>query len=133
MAKQKSRKIFILEDEIDGYRHPIRDILVKGGHHLTICKSVPDAKRMFEGPYDLLLLDHDMAGFYEKSSHPNTGFQFVKWLIEQDPKPKPEVVCHSQNTVGRQNMVSLLAQHGYDVSECAYGTEYLKQLREQLG
>jgi CheY-like chemotaxis protein len=131
---RKKLHVFILEDEIEGYRHPIVDILKEAGHHLTVATSFPDAKKKFEGPYDLLLLDHDMMGYYEHDpNHPNTGYQFVKWLVRKEPVPKPEILLHSQNKVGRDNQRSLLEQHGYVVNECAYGPNLLKLLREQMG
>jgi CheY-like chemotaxis protein len=122
-------RIFILEDEIGHYpRNQILSALAK--HELTVATSCPDAKKKYDGPYDLLLLDHDMEGNYEyRPDYPNTGHQFVKWLVEQDPVPKPEVVLHSQNPVGRTNMRQLLEEHGFSVTEFPFGPEYVKGLK----
>lgn len=126
---KENLSIFILEDEIDFYpRNQLVDILKR--HNLTIAKSVPEAMRIFEGPYDLLLLDHDMQGFFEDTTHPNTGTQFVKWLVKQDPTPKPEVILHSQNPVGRAAMHALLKDHDFVVTECAFGPYYVRELRK---
>ena len=91
-------QIFILEDEIDQYpREQLKQVLKK--HELTIAKSCDEAIEKFCGPYDLLLLDHDMEGNYEyRPEYPNTGYQFVRWLMEwwADEK-KPQVILHSHN------------------------------------
>src|SRR5690242_9390526 len=109
--------IFVLEDEIDRYpREQIKMAL--HGHNLTIARNVPEAKELFVGPYDLILLDHDMEGFYEKSDHPNTGYQFCKWLVDAKCSPKPQVILHSHNPVGRKNMRLLLEEYGFSVDEC---------------
>lgn len=77
-------RVFILEDEIDGYRHPIVEAL--NGHDLTIAKSKDEGIAKYKGPYDLMLLDHDMNGQFCNNKHPNTGLQFIKWLVELDPQ-----------------------------------------------
>lgn len=133
--------IFILEDEIDFYpRIQLRQILeVK--HNITIARSCDDAIEKFTGPYDLLLLDHDMEGNYEyRPEYPNTGFQFVKWLVDQIVVqycrlqiPFPQVILHSHNPVGRKRMRELLEEHGFSVDECRFGPDYVKQVKEQLG
>jgi CheY-like chemotaxis protein len=129
----KALNIFILEDEIDSYpRNQLKDVLK--GHNLTIAKSFPEAKKKFHGPYDLLLLDHDMEGFYELNpSHPNTGHQFVKWMVLQEPVPKPPVILHSQNHIGRKNMSGVLHDHGFTFQEVPFGPPYIKALKEQYG
>lgn len=125
---EKKLKVFVLEDEIGHYpRNQIISALK--AHDLTVATSFPDSKKKFEGPYDLLLLDHDMEGQFEDSNHPNTGYQFVKWLVDKEPVPKPEVVLHSQNPVGRKNMRLLLEEHGFSVSEFAFGPKYVEALK----
>ena len=133
-------KIFILEDEIDRYpREQLKTVLKK--HTLTIAKSCDEAIKKFptDGPYDLMLLDHDMEGDYEyRPEYPNTGYQFCKWLVKyvehayEDVK-FPQVILHSHNPTGRQRMRRLLEDHGFSVDECRFGTDYVKQLKEQLG
>lgn len=122
--------IFVLEDEIDRYpRNQITSALIN--HELTVARSFADAKARYVcGKYDILLLDHDMEGYYADSEEPNTGYQFVKWLVEQNEQPKPEVILHSQNPVGRQNMHLLLRDHGYTkITEFAFGPRYVEALK----
>lgn len=124
-------RIFILEDEIDQYpREQLKMLAVK--HNLTVAKSCNEAIQKYKGPYDLLLLDHDMEGNYEyREDFPNTGYQFVKWLVENETD-RPQVILHSQNSVGRKNMLHLLHDHGFSVDECQFGPAYVKQLKAQL-
>ena len=132
-------RIFLLEDEADRYpRKQIVDILeVK--HNLTIAQSCAEGMEKFTGPYDLLLLDHDMEGDYEyREEYPNTGYQFVKHLAENmeeffDGLGLPQVILHSHNPVGRKRMRDLLEGQGFSVDECRFGPDYVKQIKEQLG
>lgn len=125
-------KIFILEDEI---HEPPRNALlsVLKGHSLTVATSRFDGEKKFNPKerYDLLLLDHDMRGYFEDSDYPNTGYQFLKWILETYKDLKlPQVILHSQNWTGRTNMRSILAHYGHlNVDECPFGPKYLKLLK----
>jgi len=131
--------IFILEDEINRYpREQLKQILEKK-HNLTIAMSYDEGVERYKGPYDLLLLDHDMEGNYEyRPEFPNTGYQFVKWLVNGFKNcdglcKRPQVILHSHNQTGRERMRHLLEDHGFSVDECRFGPAYVKQLKEQLG
>ena len=137
-------RCFVLDDEIDIYpRIQIREAL-ELNHDVTIARSCSEAiERYPEGaPYDLLCLDHDMEGNYEyRPEYPNTGYQFVKWLVEVSGEIDElsgmqdiRVILHSHNPVGRRRMRDLLeAADAFDISECPFGPAYIKQLKEQLG
>src|ERR1044071_7427164 len=67
-SKVKKLRIFVLEDEIGHYpRNQIREVLKD--FNVTYATNVIEAQLAYKGPYDLLLLDHDMEGFYEDSAH----------------------------------------------------------------
>ena len=123
-------RFFILEDEIDRYpRNQIAEVLKQ--HGLTITRSCDQAIERYVGGYDLLLLDHDMEGFFEDPNHPNTGYQFVKWLTSHEWKgSKPQVMIHSHNPDGRKVMRLLLEEHGYHVTEMPFGAAYVRWLKE---
>lgn len=135
-----SLRIFILEDEID--RLPRSEILpALEGHTVTVAKSFPEAKEKYQGPYDLLLLDHDMEGFYEMNKdYPNTGYQFVKWLTDDLPptedwiggEAKPHIIIHSHNPQGRRLMRLLLEEYGFNVEEYPFSGRYVEQLKTVL-
>ena len=131
-------RIFILEDEIQGYRRSILSAL--SGHALTVADSIPAAIGLYTAkhPFDLLLLDHDMHGFYEPAGAPDTGSEFVRFLggrwkwwcplsfsrlsCEEcgyrtnargedaglSHAERPRVILHSQNEAGRAYMRRLL-------------------------
>ncbi len=122
-------RIFCLDDEIDF--HPRRAIVeTLSGHDLTIARNINEAKKVYAHPYDLLLLDHDMEGFFEDSNHPNTGYQFCVWLVEQQV-PKVPTLLHSQNNVGRDKMWKLLTNNDWHVSGCPFSHGYLELLKSK--
>jgi CheY-like chemotaxis protein len=128
-------KVFVLEDEIDRLpRCAIISALV--GHEVDVAKNVPEAKEVYKGGYDILLLDHDMEGFYEDSEHPNTGYQFVKWLVDGlgriDGATRPYIVIHSHNNYGRANMRKLLEDYGFEVDEFPFNSQYIGELKRVL-
>ncbi len=134
MTSSRVLDIFILEDEID--RFPRRGIVkALTGHNLTIARSCQDAKGKYlerKTDFDFLLLDHDMRGFYDKSTFHNTGYQFVKWLVETiiHEGKLPKVVLHSQNEAGRREMRNLLAVHKFKTLEFEFSMAYLEWLEK---
>jgi hypothetical protein len=60
------------------------------------------------GPWDMLLLDHDLASFDGDREY--TGMDVVGWL-EEFPQYKPrDVKIVSSNPVGRQRMATALSR-----------------------
>jgi CheY-like chemotaxis protein len=122
-------RIFILEDEI--YQHPRKQILsALAQHELVVATSCEDAKEKFSGQFDLLLLDHDMRGFFDSSDFPNTGYKFCEWLVKQPFLDIPQVILHSQNPRGRGNMAKLLTQHGFVPCEFPFSQSYVEYLKK---
>lgn len=60
----------------------------------------------FNGSWDLLLLDHDLASFDTKGKE-FTGYDIMCWLEENNEFLPKEIRCVSDNPVGRDkiNMV----------------------------
>lgn len=127
-------KIFILEDEI--HQWPRQQILeVLKDHDLTIATSCDEAKAKYvKGNYDLVLLDHDMRGFFDASDYPNTGYRFATWLVSlgEVGKQRAPIMLHSQNPTGRRNMFITLEQAGYTVAEMPFSNAYLLWLRGRM-
>lgn len=123
-------RIFILEDE--AHRYPRNEIVKVLKHHkITLCVNSYDARADYRPDvYDLLLLDHDMRGCYDDPGFHDTGFQFVKHLVELKHKVKPDVILHSQNDKGRRAMKELLLEHKFHVRDFYFGPDYLKYLKE---
>jgi hypothetical protein len=133
------KRIFLLEDEIykdHGYNVPPRTCLmaILGSHNLTIATSSEEAKTKFtlRSPYDYLILDYDMNGVPGTDlANPNTGLNFVQWLVKFPIVGDPTVFLHSQNAKGRGAMRKLLVSSGYgNVSEHYYGNEYVSLLKK---
>lgn len=121
-------RVFILEDEIDKLpRKQITSILKN--HTLTLTRSCEDAIKSYNPPYDLLLLDCDMRGIWGDHDHPNSGLQFVKWLVGKPIRYRPSVVLHSQNHIGAGLMRKLLEDQKIVVSEIPFGSVFVEWLR----
>lgn len=68
--------------------------------------------------FDILMLDHDLDHrVFVNSSEENTGYQFVKKIVENvDHKITKQtlIYIHSMNPIGANRMVNLLRDYGYD-------------------
>ena len=96
-------KVFILEDD---YKRVVHFNRVLRGMDVVHRDNVTEAKQYFlnGGTADILLLDHDLGGMQMvDSSEENTGYQFVKWLVENSYK-FDQIIIHSYNPIGSLNM-----------------------------
>ena len=55
---------------------------------------------IFNGPWDLLLLDHDLAS-YDEDGVEKTGYDIMCYLEEHPSLVPNKIVCVSDNPVGR--------------------------------
>ena len=94
-------KIFILEDDATRQQW-LRERLID--HDITIIESCRDAAK-FVGPYDLILLDHDLGG-RQLEAHEDCGLLFVQRC--KDRFGDAEVIAHTYNSAGANAM---RAQH----------------------
>ena len=119
----RSPKIFILED--DWYR--IRQFEQAGiGLDLTLAISMDKAKSLWNPPYDILLLDHDLGDRQMvDGSDVNTGSEFCRWVPVGDV-PR-HVLIHSYNRAGALNMQSMLVcKHEIDATILPFGPQLLE-------
>ena len=118
-------KVFILEDDAT------RIALFQEygtGKDLTIAKDFGSAKELYQPPYDLMFLDHDLGDMtYVDSEDENTGYQFAKWLGKA-PEDPPHVIIHSFNYYGAKAMCDLLADNGWDPVRYPFGKFVLNHL-----
>jgi len=61
----------------------------------------------FEGPFDLLLLDHDLASFDEEGNE-LTGYKVMLFLEENTHLLPKEIVLVTSNPVGRAKMKTVI-------------------------
>lgn len=63
-----------------------------------IVRGIDNVKQLLElGIVDKLSLDHDMGG-------DQTGYDLTKWMAEHSCWPKGDIIIHSANPVGAENM-----------------------------
>jgi hypothetical protein len=109
-------KILILEDNQD--RINKFKILFKN-HDVCFCKTEFEARRACldnkKTPFDILWLDHDLEGkIWEDSQKENTGYQFVKWMVDYGYQKNSLNYIHSMNPIGANLMLNYLRDNGYD-------------------
>lgn len=132
-------RIFIFDDEIHGYRSGILTALA--GHDLTIATTLDEALACFAGTsspaFDVWLLDHDLHGFYESPSHPDTGSGWLRILAERnlfDGLGMPRVILHSHNEPGRDSMQAILEDNTdwTDITQFRFSPAYVKALPDLI-
>jgi CheY-like chemotaxis protein len=102
--------ILILED------NPIRVDIFKNlfkSHTLFITeKAIKTCENI---NYNVLFLDHDLEGkIWMDSNEEQTGYSFVKKLVQTDFQKNTLCYIHSLNPIGANNMVNLLHDYGRD-------------------
>lgn len=114
-------KIFILDDQIDRYPwSKIQDIL--SAHNLTLARNYEEGTKIFNGNYDLLILDYDLGKGLN-------GAKFVDWLLEQTFQKFPDVIVHSWGAAVEDLMVMKLRRHGFIVAQVPFGLRLIGALQ----
>jgi hypothetical protein len=73
-----------------------------------------------DGPWDVIFFDHDLATFVQDPyKREITGNDVAKVLVSQDWKPK-QVIIHSTNSVGANNIFNTLNDVGITVMICPF-------------
>lgn len=68
-------------------------------------RSINNVKEFLaRGWVNKLSLDHDMGG-------EETGYDLVKWMVENNIWPKGQIWVHSANVVGAKNMAETIARY----------------------
>lgn len=106
-------KILILEDNLDRIEK-FKQLFIN--QKLYIFDNAIEAfQSCFNTEYNVLFLDHDLGGkIWVDSNEENTGYEFVKLLVESGLQHKALIYIHSMNPVGSNNMLNYLKQFGYD-------------------
>jgi CheY-like chemotaxis protein len=64
---------------------------------------------------DIMFLDHDLDNrIWVDSREENTGYQFVKWLVDNKIQEKCLIYIHSMNPIGANRMLNYLLNNGRD-------------------
>jgi len=104
-------QILILEDNPERKKAFHKGLGVR--HHLAIVDTVELAIELAKtatennDPFDVIFIDHDLGGeIYAASDEKNTGYQFAKWL--QENNIKAQFVTHSLNPAGAMRICQVL-------------------------
>ncbi len=106
-------KILILEDNlkrIQWFKQLFKN------QELFIFDNVLDAyNTCLNYDFPVILLDHDLGGQeWVDSKKENTGYQFVKMIIEKQLQKDSLYYIHSMNPIGANKMLNYLLDNGYD-------------------
>jgi len=106
-------KILLLEDSsnrIEKFKELFKN------QELFICSDIQTAKETcLCNRIALFLLDHDLDGrMWQDSNEENTGYQFVKWIIDNEIGKESLFYIHSMNVIGANRMLNLLKDNNYD-------------------
>jgi len=106
-------KILILEDNferIEKFKQLFKN------QELFIFDNVKDAyESCLLNEFKVMMLDYDLdSRHWVDSSEENTGYQFIKKLIENNLQVDTLCYIHSMNPVGANKMMNLLIDNGRD-------------------
>jgi CheY-like chemotaxis protein len=101
-------KVFILEDSEYRVKYFKSKLM---NHELTFSSNVQEAKEILKKQkFDVIFLDHDLDFLtYVQSEMPNTGYQLVKFMKENNISAN-KIYAHTMNEHGAKNMVGLLPE-----------------------
>jgi len=103
-------KIVILEDNPERMKSFNRKLI--GRATVISFDNVEDFSSYIEEnkeKIDMFFLDHDLGGMiYVPSENHNTGYQAALKIVEVYGEDYPEIIIHSMNNVGADNMHSIL-------------------------
>lgn len=79
-------------------------------HSITFAKNLDTFMRAWKkDTYDLVFLDHDLAEeHYAGTSDEGSGLTCARYMLDNMPTNKPQVIIHSFNPVGAENIYNLL-------------------------
>lgn len=104
-------RVFILEDDEDRIRRFHQAFI---GHDVTLAKDTERALKLFEPPYDWVLLDHDLGGRqWVDSDEEDCGAAFCR-RVPVDGLQGARVVVHSFNRDGAIRMIQTLRDKGIE-------------------
>ena len=100
--------VLVLDDSLERLKTFKTNLI---GHSVTTVETAKDAiNELVQNDYNIVFLDHDLGGQAFVKSGDGTGFEVAEWLSNHpDRKPK-QIVIHSFNPTGAQNMKNVLPE-----------------------
>jgi CheY-like chemotaxis protein len=94
--------VLVLEDDAGRQKIFARNLI---GTDFLIVETAADAIQALEAhSWDYLFLDHDLGGEQMVESGPGTGYEVAEWLVNNPAKQPPNIIIHSFNPSGAENM-----------------------------
>jgi len=120
---EEAVRIFVLDDDPERILWFMQQW---AGEQFTCVNNAEDAVmllRRFEVlPYDLMFLDHDLAGHVYLPSDEKSGYEVVKTLVTRGYPREMLAFVHSWNEAGSRLMVESLRAAGIRVKAAKFGT-----------
>lgn len=102
-------KILILDDEKSRLQAFKQKLI---GASVTCVEYVKDCihELEFNGPFDYIMLDHDLDHKTYVPSGPGTGYEVAVWLKEHLTKKPAKIILHTCNEYGAAEMMKELPE-----------------------
>jgi CheY-like chemotaxis protein len=100
--------VLVLDDSLERLKMFRQNLI---GHSVTTVETSKDAiMKLSQNDYEYLFLDHDLGGKAFVKSGEGTGFEVAVWLSKHPERKPRQIVIHSFNPTGAQNMKSVLPE-----------------------
>jgi CheY-like chemotaxis protein len=99
-----------------------------GTEVVTVMTASEAIEQLDRSVYDAVCLDHDLGDQHMVPSGKDTGYEVAQWL-QMHPEKQPAIIAvHSFNTVGAQNIMSLLPHARRVPGLWSYDTLYIQMV-----
>lgn len=118
-------RVLVLDDMNTRHKWFITALIGHNYHPVYTSESAIEQLKVQE--FDMIFLDHDLEenhynvwtgaeldeeSFFSRLER--TGYDVVKWMVENNNNKQAQVVVHSLNEAGSRRMVALLTANGYN-------------------
>jgi CheY-like chemotaxis protein len=108
LLKSLKTRILVLDDDETRLK-AFRQKLI-GNEVVTVMTTSNAIEQLNSNAFQAVSLDHDLGGKHMVPSGKGTGYEVAQWLQEHPEKQPANIIIHSFNPVGAQNIASLLPQ-----------------------
>lgn len=106
-------KILVLDDSLERHKIFARNLI---GNEIFQAFNYEQAITVLnQQQFDLIFLDHDLSYDQEigNAADEKTGADVALYLADLDLEHKPEIIVHSLNPAGANNIFQILIQAGF--------------------
>ena len=99
-------RILVLDDDKNRHR-AFQQALI--GSIIEQAYTADEAiQKLKDHPWDVFFCDHDLGGKVMVASGKGTGYEVAKWLRDNPHRMPKQIIIHSFNPIGAQNMKTML-------------------------